>query len=568
MLQHRGALALGLCLPLALLASVARAEAAPSDYVNTLRGTSHVDGSGNVATETGYSRGNTVPATTRPFGFNFWTPVTNPAYSGWPYVYSDTKILGFACSHQPSAWAGDVAHFLVMPEVGAELVADEERRAQPFSHANEAARAHYYGVTFDTGIKTEITPTDHAAAWRFTYPASSPHAYLLWDTDDPHIAIDTVARTVSGSFLKTNRSECLSPPCNKLYFYATFSKAGATAHQVPAGGAYLEFTTTPGEVVTMSMATSFLSIAQARANLSQEIGRKDFEAVRREAAAAWDALLGKIRLSGATADQLTIFYSSLYRAFMYPNSRWEDVPGQGPQHFSPYTSQAMPGKLYVNNGLWDTYRATRPLITLLSPSKTGEILDGFVTAYKEGGWAPRWSGPGYRGSMLGTHSDVVFADAYLKGVTNFDYASAYESMLKNATVYSAATNKGRQCLQRSLFLGYCPVETTEHSASWFLEDTINDYAISVMAAAQGRTAEHRYFGNRALAYVNLFSPTATDVLADGSVSRGFFRGRRLDGSWRTSDAQFQAREWGYEWTEGNARGRPRRRGGAASARRA
>jgi predicted alpha-1,2-mannosidase len=552
MLKQRCPLGLGCGLTLALIASVASADGAPSDYVNTLRGTSHVDGSGNVAAETGYSRGNTVPATTRPFGFNFWTPVTNPGYSGWPYVYSDTSILGFACSHQPSAWAGDVAHFLVMPEIGAELVADEEGRAEPFSHANETARAHYYSVTFDNGIETEITPTDRASAWRFTYPAGTPNAYLLWDTHDPDISIDTTRRTVSGSFHKTNRSECLSPPCNKLYFYATFSKAGASAGKLPSGGAYLQFTTTAGEVVTMAMATSFINVAQARANLSQEIGAKDFAAVRREAAAEWDALLGRIRLTGATDDQLTIFYSSLYRAFMYPNSRWEDVPGEGPQHFSPYTSRVVPGKLYVNNGLWDTYRATRPLITLISPSKTGEILEGFVKAYKEGGWAPRWSGPGYRGSMLGTHSDIVFADAFLKGVTNFDYASAYESMIKNATVYSAAANKGRQCLEHSIFLGYCPVETTEHSASWSLEDTINDYAISLMASAQGRTAEHVYFENRALAYVNLFSAAATDVLSDGSVSRGFFRGRRLDGTWRTTDAMFRAREWGYEWTEGNA----------------
>lgn len=535
-----------------LLVSVAGAKEAPSDYVNTLRGTSHVDGSGNVAAEVAYSRGNTVPAATRPFGFNFWTPVTNPGYSGWPYVYSDTSILGFACSHQPSAWGGDVAHFLVMPEIGSVPVTDEAARAAPFSHANETARAHYYSVTFDNGIKTEISPTDHASAWRFTYPASSPNAYLFWDTDDPDVTVDTTKRTVSGSFHKTNRSECLTPPCNKLYFYATFSKSGTTAGKPPDGGAYIQFTTAAGEVVTMNMATSFLSVAQAQANLSQEIGAKEFDAVRHEGAAEWDALLGRIKLTGATDDQLTIFYSSLYRAFMFPNSRWEDVAGEGPRHFSPYTSRVMPGKLYVNNGLWDTYRATRPLTVLISPAKTGEILDGFVNAYKQGGWAPRWSGPGYRSSMLGTHSDVVFADAYLKGVTGFDYESAYESMVKNATVSSPGAAKGRQCLQRSIFLGYCPLEVNEHSASWSLEDTINDYAISRMADALGRTLEQDYFENRALAYVNLFSPTATDVLSEGKVSRGFFRGRRLDGTWRTTDAQFRAREWGYEWTEGNA----------------
>jgi len=526
--------------------------AALSDYVNTLRGTSHVDASGAVVVESAYSRGNTIPAAARPFGFNFWTPVTNAAYSGWPYTYSDTAIMGFACSHQPSVWAGDLAHFKVMPEVGAAIVTDEATRARPFSHTNEIAQAHYYSVTFDNGIKTELTPTDHASAWQFTYPASNPNAFLLWDTGDTDITVDTATRTVSGSFNKTNGSLCTTSPCNKLYFYATFSKAGVTAGKPAGGGAYLQFTTTANEMVTMNMATSFISVAQAQSNLSQEIGNKTFATIKSEAAAEWDAIFGRITLAGATSDQLTTFYSSMYRAFMYPNSRWENVVGVGPQYFSPYNSMVMSGKMYVNNGLWDTYRATRPLTVLLSPAKTAEILDGFVNAYKEGGWAPRWSGAGYRASMIGTHSDIVFADAYLKGITNFDFTTAFESMIKNGTVYSADPFKGRQCLERSTFRQYCPTELEPYSASWFLEDTINDWAIAVMANALGKTAEHVYFKNRALTYVNLFSTSAQETLPNATVSRGFFRGKKLDGTWRTADTAFQAREWGFEWTEGNA----------------
>jgi predicted alpha-1,2-mannosidase len=528
------------------------AEAALSDYVNTLRGTSHVDGNGAVAPEGAYSRGNTVPAATRPFGFNFWTPVTNANYSGWPYVYSDTSMVGFACSHQPSVWAGDLAFFEVMPEIGGAIVTDQAGRAQAFSHGSETARAHYYSVQFQNGIRTEIAPTDHASAWQFTYPPSNPNAYLLWDTGDTDITVDTANRTVSGSLNRTNGSECVASPCNKLYFYATFSKTGATSAKPAGGGAYIQFTTTANEVVTVNMATSFISVAQAQSNLTQEIGTKTFATVKTEAAAEWDALLGKVTLTGATSDQLTTFYSSMYRAFIYPNSRWENVVGTGPRYFSPYNSTVLNGKMYVNNGLWDTYRATRPLTVLLAPAKTGEILDGFVNAYKEGGWAPRWSGAGYRASMVGTHSDIVFADAYLKGITNFDYNLAYESMVKNGTVYSNDAAQGRQCLERSIFLQYCPAESQAYSASWFLEDTINDHAISLMANALGKTAEAVYFKNRALTYVNLFSTGAEETLPDATVSRGFFRGKKLDGTWRTTDALFHAREWGFEWTEGNA----------------
>ncbi len=539
-------------LGLALLLPARAGAAGLADHVNTLRGTSHVDGSGQVVDERAYSRGNTVPAAARPFGFNMWTPVTNVAYSGWPYTYSDTAILGFACSHQPSAWGGDLAHFQVMPEVGAAAVTDQAARAQPFSHQHETARAHYYSVTFDNGLKTEITPTDHASAWRFTYPTGQPSAYLVWDTGSTDIRVDTTQRTVSGSVDRTNRSQCLHAPCNKLYFFATYSKAGATAAYPPAGGATLAFAAKAGEVVTMNLATSFISVEQARSNLGQEVGKKSFARLEREAAAEWNKWLSRVTLTGATDDQLTIFYSSLYRAFLYPSSRWENVEGVGPQYFSPYSSTVMNGKMYVNNGLWDTYRATRPLTVLLAPARTAEILDGFVNAYKEGGWAPRWSGAGYRASMLGTHSDIVFADAYMKGVRGFDVATAYQSMLRNATVISNDPFVGRQCLERSLFLQYCPAEAEPYSASWYLEDTVNDYGLALLAEALGRPAEHAYFMNRALTYVNHFSAGARDTLPDGRVSPGFFRGRHLDGSWRQSDAAFAAREWGHEWTEGNA----------------
>lgn len=508
------------------------AVALPTDYVNTLRGSN----SGG-----GYSRGNTFPATAAPFGFNFWTPMTDANSTSWIYDYTRSSIQAFTISHMPSPWMGDRQTFQVMPETGS-LVVDRASRAAAFSHANEIARAHSYSVKFNNGIQTEIAPTDHAASWRFTFPSTS--SYLLFDTVDglnSSITIDRANGVVSGY---VDHSSGWGP-APRMYIYAKFSKAIANSANVTgqrAATSWVLFNTSPGEQVTMSIATSFISLAQAQSNLSQEIGTKSFDTVKQQSQDAWNAMLGKIEVEGATEDQKTILYSNLYRTFLYPNSAWENVNGT-PSYASPYASgnPVKTGKVYVNNGFWDTYRTTWPLYELLIPTRAGEMLDGFVNGYKDGGWVTRWSAPGYANIMVGTNSDVIFADAYLKGVRNFDYTSAYASMLRNATSYSSNAAQGRKGMDRSIFLGYTPQDTVGESVSWSLEGYLNDFGIAQLAQALGKTDDAQYFFNRSLNYVNLFSSSV-----------GFFRGKNVNGSWRTADSDFKANRWGYEYTEGDA----------------
>ena len=504
---------------LALTSAIA--AAGPSEYVNTLRGSN---------SDPGYSRGNTFPAVTLPFGFNFWTPITDGNSSSWIYTYGHRTIQGFGVCHQPSPWIGDHGGLQVMPMTGSLREAPGDREAT-FSHADEVARAHYYGVQLGSGIKVELTPTDHASAWRFTFPAAA-NAYLLFDPVDGvggSLTVDAAARTISG-YVDYNGP--------RLYVFARIDKPFASNGQAQGGAAaWIGFSTRAGEQVAMTMATSFLGVAQAERNLRDEVGARSFDDVRAAAAAAWDEALGQIEIEGASEDQKTTFYSSLYRAFMYPNSMWETVDGT-PRYFSPYDHEVHDGKIYVNNGFWDTYRAAWPLYTLLRPTLAGEMLDGFVNAYKDDGWTPRWSGPGYIDIMVGSHADIIFADAYAKGIA-FDHAAAYESMLRNAMTYSGDGSRGRKGNQVSIFKGYIPTDVLHESAAWYLEDRINDFGLSILARGQGQPTEADYFLQRSLDYVNLFSPSV-----------GFFRGRRSDGAWRTSDDEFRPEEWGYEFTEG------------------
>ncbi|MEV6301376.1 GH92 family glycosyl hydrolase [Actinoplanes sp. NPDC051861] len=495
-----------------------------SDLVDTRRGSN---------SEPGYSRGNTFPGTTVPNGFNFWTPITNGNSDSWLYQYSATTVQGFGVSHQPSPWIGDYSQLQVMPMTGAVKTTPDARRST-FSHGNEVARAHYYRTRLDTyGITAEMTPTDHAGVMRFGFPATS-EAVIVFDTIDSvagSITVNQAARTITGY---------LNHKGPRLYFSATVDKAITATGNVSGQGttSWIRFATAANEQVTLRMATSYLSVAQASANLAQEVGSKSFDTVREEAAALWDTTLGRVAIEGASTDRLVTFYSNMYRAFMYPNNMSEDVGGVR-KYFSPYDNQVHDGQMYVNNGFWDTARAVWPLYTLLTPTRTGEMLDGFVNAYKYGGWTPRWSGPGYIDIMVGTNQDLAFADAYVKGVRNFDYRAAYASMVKNASVYSNSGSRGRKGLEVSTFKRYVPTDVRGESASWTLEDANNNFGIAQLGRALGFTEDAAYFENRALDYANLWSPSV-----------GFFRGKQSNGSWRTSDASFRPQEWGYEFTEG------------------
>ncbi|MBC9713136.1 glycoside hydrolase family 92 protein [Streptomyces sp. TRM66268-LWL] len=534
-----------------------------SDYASTTRGT---NSSG------GFSRGNTFPATAVPHGFNFWTPVTNAGSLSWLYDYARGNnadnlpaIQAFSASHEPSPWMGERQTFQVLPSKDAgtpEL--DRAKRALPFRHTDEIARPHYYAVKSTNGIRSEITPTDHAALMRFTYP--DDNASLIFDnvSDKAGLTLDADKGVVTGySDVKSG----LSTGATRLFVYGTFDKpvTGGAASGVKG---HLRFDAGANRTVTMRLATSLISVDQAKANLDAEIpAGRSFSEVKAAAQKQWDDILGRVTVEGATHDQLVTLYSSLYRLYLYPNSGFEKV---GSKHlyaspFSPAVGEDTPthtgakiveGKVYVNNGFWDTYRTTWPAYSFLTPGKAGELVDGFVQQYKDGGWISRWSSPGYADLMTGTSSDVAFADAYVKGV-DFDASAAYEAALKNATVVPPSSGVGRKGMETSPFLGYASTDTHE-GLSWSLEGYLNDYGIAQMGKKLYRETgkkrykeESAYFLNRAQNYVKLFDAAAGGGDTD---SKGFFQGRDLKGDWRVPSGAYDPRIWGYDYTETNGWG--------------
>ncbi|MFF4500688.1 GH92 family glycosyl hydrolase [Streptomyces sp. NPDC001401] len=526
-----------------------------SDYALTTRGT---NSSG------GFSRGNNFPATAVPHGFNFWTPVTNASSLSWLYDYARANnddnlptIQAFSASHEPSPWMGDRQTFQVMPSAASGTPdTGREARELAFRHENETARPYYYGVRFENGLKAEMTPTDHAAALRFTYPGDDTSVVFDNVTEQAGLTLDKENGIVTGySDVKSG----LSTGATRLFVYGEFDKPVTDGSSSGVKG-YLRFDAGDDRTVTLRLATSLISIDQAKDNLRQEIpDGTSFDAVKNRAQRTWDRLLGKVEVEGATPDQLTTLYSSMYRLYLYPNSGFEKV-GSKYQYASPFSPMPGPdtptrtgakivdGKVYVNNGFWDTYRTTWPAYSFLTPSQAGEMVDGFVQQYKDGGWTSRWSSPGYADLMTGTSSDVAFADAYVKGV-HFDAKAAYDAALKNATVVPPESGVGRKGMATSPFLGYTSTDTHE-GLSWAMEGYNNDYGIARMGQALYKKTgekhykeESEYFLNRAQDYVNLFDSKA-----------GFFQGRDDKGDWRVDSAKYDPRVWGYDYTETNGWG--------------
>ncbi|WP_443053191.1 GH92 family glycosyl hydrolase [Streptomyces sp. IBSBF 3010] len=532
-----------------------------SDYASTVRGT---NSSGS------FSRGNNFPATAVPNGFNFWTPVTNAGSTSWLYDYARGNnddnlptLQAFAASHEPSPWMGDRQTFQLMPSAASGTPdASRTARALPFKHENETARPHYYGVTFENGLKAEMTPTDHAARMRFTYPGKD--ASMVFDnvSNDGGLTLDPATSSFTGfSDVKSGGST----GATRLFVYGVFDAPVTASGKLSGGGGddvtgYLRFDAGKDRTVNLRLATSLISIDQAKKNLAAEIpASRSFARVEDKAQGAWDDLLGKVEVEGATADQLTTLYSSMYRLYLYPNSGSERVDGKD-KYASPFSPQVgsdtpthtgakiVDGKVYVNNGFWDTYRTTWPAYSLLTPKKAGEMVDGFVQQYKDGGWISRWSSPGYADLMTGTSSDVAFADAYVKGV-DFDAKAAYDAAVKNATVVPPSSGVGRKGMETSPFTGYADT-TTHEGMSWSMEGYVNDYGIARMGEAlykktheQRYKDESEYFMNRARDYVELFDDKA-----------GFFQGKDAKGDWRLPSGLYDPRVWGYDYTETNGWG--------------
>lgn len=521
----------------------AQTTASPVDYVNTLMGTD---------SKPSLSNGNTYPCIGLPWGMNYWTPQTGRMGDGWQYSYAADKIVGFKQTHQPSPWMNDYGQFSIMPVTG-KLRFTEAGRASWFSHKSETATPYYYSVYLaDAAVTAELTPTERAAAFRFTFPQNDS-AFIVVDAFDrnSHIAIHTAQQKITGY---TTRNSGGVPQGFKNYFVIYFDKPFTSAStwrgsalvpdslDISSGhcGAIVGFKTAKGEQVQLRVASSFISAEQAELNLQQEIGRQNFEALKQKGKAAWNKQLSRLTVDGGTPEQVKTFYSCLYRTLQFPQKQYELDAGGKIVHYSPYNGKVLPGYMFAGTGFWDTFRALYPFLNLVYPSINKEMQEGLINDYKEGGWLPEWSSPGYRNVMVGNNSASVVADAYIKGLRGYDINTLYEALKHGADNEGPLDAVGRKGVQYYNQLGYVPYDVKiNENAARTLEYAYDDYCIAQLAKALNKPeAEINLYMKRSQNYRNLFDKESN-----------LMRGKNKDGSFQKP---FNPFKWGDAFTEGNS----------------
>ncbi|HSN43118.1 MAG TPA: glycoside hydrolase domain-containing protein, partial [Propionibacteriaceae bacterium] len=554
-----------------------------------------------------YSRGNALPLTCVPQGFNFLVPLTESRDRNWLYGYHRDggprpRLQALAFSHQPSPWIADRSAFQIMPWQG-EPTVYPDRRARAFSHTDELDRPHHYRVALEGGITAEMTPTSRAGLFRFEWSDPGRHGVVLDQPylglvkcetlDDGRVAFHAAIAPQSGWTSGLHRPQ---PPA---YVYGEtrqpamirsawerrsplegLSVRGRRLHKswfgrftLPLPRPQAAVLETDSDVLECQIAMSFISVDQARRNLRLEIGDASFDEIADRAHDTWLDLLGRLEIDGGTLDERVTAWSNLAALYSWPNEHHEflgtpDPPRQG--YASPFAKagrhglhttgcQILDGTLYVNNGYWDTYRTCWPAYSLLTPERAPELLDGILQQYRDGGWMARWSAPGYVDCMVGTSSDAIFADASAQG-TFPDLATeleAYDSAMRNALGPSGDPMTGRKAIGRARFRGYVDTDEPE-GLSWTLDNASCDGAIALWSR---RLAERAASGDAALssrqgefhANSRWFTNRSLShaVMFDARV--GFYRGRRPDGSFRPLEG-FDPAVWGHDYTETNAWG--------------
>ncbi|HLA78463.1 MAG TPA: GH92 family glycosyl hydrolase [Vicinamibacteria bacterium] len=535
---------------------------APYDDVNPFIGTG--------------GEGHTYPGATVPFGMVQLSPETDVRYfrESFPwaagYRHSDSTILGFAHTHFSGTGHSDLGDVLVMPTVGP-LQLEPGSADNPdagyrsrFSHDQESASPGYYSVLLqDHAIKAELTATNRVGVHRYTFPESRD-AHLILDLVSSIYNYDgkvlwSEIRVESDRLVTGFRQTKGWAPNRHLYFalefskpfssyglvneaeehYRGFGRTGRLLENYPqAAGrklkAYFNFSTQRDEPMLVKVALSSVGIDGALKNLRAEVPGWDFEGVKQAAKAAWSRELGKIAVEGEQKER-QIFYTALYHTMLAPVT-YMDVDGRY-RGADQAIHQAQGFTNYHIFSLWDTYRAAHPLFTILHPQRNGEMIRSMLAHREQSvhGILPVWSfGSQETWCMIGYHAVSVIADAFLKGITNFDATAAFEAMKASAT-YRAYGG-----LDGYLRYGYVPVDQEKEAASKTLEYAYDDWTIAQMARALGRQDDHRRFLQRAGSFRNIFDPAT-----------GFMRAKKTDGSFREPFDPVYA-QYGSDYTEGNA----------------
>lgn len=513
-------------------------------YVNPFIGTGTIDG--------GLS-GNNYPGATSPFGMIQLSPDTSEA-PNWGdasgYDYNRSTILGFSHTCLSGTGASDLIDVTLMPT-------SSGRTSSTFTHDEEKASPGYYQVMLkDENINVELTTTQRNGIHRYQYPAGKDAEVIL---DMDHSAdkgswgrriINAQIRILNDHAVEGYRIITGWAKLRKIYFYMEFSspiltstlRDGGRVHENTAvvNGTNLHgcfrFGKLNGKPLTCKVALSSVSMENARQNMEQEAPHWDFDRYMAAADADWEKQLGKIEIKG-TEVQKEIFYTALYHTMIQPNIM-SDVNGE--YMAADYTARKVGDNEthYTTFSLWDTFRASHPLYTLLEPERVTDFVKSMIRQYEYYGYLPIWQLWGQDNyCMIGNHSIPVITDAILKGIPGIDVEKAYEAVYN-----SSVTSHPNSPFEVWEKYGFMPENIQTQSVSITLEQAFDDWCVAQLAEKLNKDADYERFHKRSEYYRNLFHPKTK-----------FFQSKNDKGEWIEPFDPYQyGGNGGHPFTEGNA----------------
>lgn len=497
------------------------------DLANPMQGT-------NSSIE--FSHGNTLPIVARPFGMAHWTLQSHDR-PGWFFQPDSNRLQGIRLTHQLSPWLGDYGYCTILPFTG-DPNPDPESRSSSYRPADmEISPARLKIDLLRYRCQVELAPTERCAILRVRFEDAGTAGVLL---DLPGAIAEVTSDAATGVLTAlTHENRGGVQPNFATYFCIQFDRpitSFVVKELKDRRVALVRFTAADRQPVEVRIATSFISHDQARLNLQRELASKAFDAIVTEAMDAWDHALARVQIQGRSDRDQRTFYSCLYRTLLFPRI-WHEQDATGSiVHRSPYNGRVEPGVLYADHGFWDDYHAWYPMMLLLYPERLSDILQGWVNAFKEGGWIPQFPCPGYRGAMTGSPSDIIFGDAAAKRLKGFDLAAAYDGLRKQATEVVRGFGFGRTALEPYLRLGYVPCDDSRASVAETLDYAYGDFCIAQVAHALGKHQDAAMFLERSHNWRKIFDTESK-----------FFRGRLADGHWVEP---FDPFAWGGPYVEG------------------
>ena len=506
------------------------------------------------------AHGHTYPGVSLPFGMVQLSPDTKT--DGWDwcsgYHYTSETIMGFSHTHLDGTGCADLGDFLFQPTVGKiQYEPGSERRTSTgyrssFSHDQEKASAGYYTVKLlDYDVNVELTATPRVGVHRYTYPKTK-QANVIMDLTH-HVGGSNIreskAQIVGNNEVRGYVKKSGWSPERYMYFVAKFSRPFETSGIVADGKmldtsvkssdaqriqCYARFDTTSSQELIVKVGISAVSWDGAAKNLEAECPGWDFDAVCDQAKAAWQKQLSTLSIEGASKADETVFYTAFYRCNLTPNL-FMDVDGQ----YRGTDRKIHKADKYDNYSifsLWDTFRAEAPLFTIVDPKRHNDFVNSMLGKYQQSGLLPFWElHSGETWCMIGYHSIPVIADAWCKGIRNFDVNLALKAM-KNSAM------QNHQGLESYKELGYVAMDKSGASCSRTVEYAYDDWCIGQVAKSTGDTEDYEYYNKRSQFYKNLF---------DRSI--GFNHAKDSNGMWKAEfDPDQNTFQGAGEYTEGNS----------------